>query len=139
MLTEMRAHILLLLPVVACGGAEPAAPPIAPGGASAEAAPSSADTAPSANVVGIGVSDKEDKFTRVTVAFKNPTRTTCKIPTYTLTWAGGSKQIALPNFELGPGQTQTRAVRVHASDGDITSLTTPEQTRVEIAPQCAGR
>ena len=27
----------------------------------------------------------------------------------------------------------------HASDGELTSLTTPEQTRVEIAPECAKR
>lgn len=134
----------------ACGGtappaatapspaAEPAAPSGAPSGAPSAPAPSpggGAD-APTAKVMGVAVSDKADHFTRVTVSFENKTGRSCSLASYVLSWDGGSKEFPLESFVLGPGESKTRAARVHAGEGDITRLTGPEVAHVELKATC---
>jgi hypothetical protein len=133
--------LVSLAALAGCGGAPPAPEASAPAGspAAAAAAVVTPDVSPTATVLGIGVSDKGDRFTRVTISFKNPAKVSCKIPSYTLSWAGGTKTIPLSDFVLAAGEAQTRATRVHASDGDITSLTTPSETRVELVSECDKR
>jgi hypothetical protein len=129
----------------ACGGSPPpeagapAGATAAPPGASAQASAAPAGGkggAPHGRVLGVAVSDKDDHFTRVTVAFENPTDKPCKVPGYKLTWDGGKKEITLENLTLAPGQRQTRAVRIHKEDGDLTKLTGPDVAHVELHTQC---
>ena len=153
-----RAHSLplcLALLLAACGGAPEPKAAEAPAGtaaqgasqagaapagtAKANAAPASGQGGtPIGRVLGVAVSDKDDHFTRVTVSFENPTAQSCKIPSYVLSWSGGSKQIPLENFTLAPGQKQTRAVRIHKEDGDLTKLTGPDVAHVELKAQCGA-
>ncbi|APR79959.1 Hypothetical protein A7982_05306 [Minicystis rosea] len=140
------AAALALVGIAACGGspppasAPPAAAPSAPAAAASGSpkveAPAKADAPPTAKVLGVAVSDKGDHFTRVTVSFTNPSSKPCKIPSYTLAWPGGTKEFPLDNFTLAPGQSQTRAMRVHPKDGDLTKLTDPDVTQISFQPQC---
>ncbi len=100
------------------------------------AAPAASTAEPIARVLGVAVSDKGDHFTRVTVSFENPSGKPCKIARYTLTWPGGSKEFPLDNFTLAPGARQTRAMRVHPNEGDLTKLTDPDVTRITFQPEC---
>ena len=148
MLISDRTSLVVVLAisalVPACGGggaAVEAQPPPAPGPAAAAPAPA-APAGPAMPVVatinGIAVSNKADHFTRVTVTFKNPGGVPCKVTGYTLTWAGGKKTIGLEgaNFVVAPGASEVRAIRVHASDGDLTVLITPDGAKVDLESTC---
>ncbi len=72
---------------------------------------------------------------KVTALFTNPTSRPCRIPSYTLVWPGGTKEIRLDDFTVPPGQSMQRSVRVHPDDGDLGKLTA-ESARIEVAGQC---
>ncbi|MFT3772373.1 MAG: hypothetical protein QM820_43825 [Minicystis sp.] len=131
--------------LISCGGAPPPAPATpaaaAPAGSAPAATPAPAApvaAAPTVKVLGVAVSDKGDHFTRVTVSFTNPGGKPCKIASYTLAWPGGTKEFPLENFTLAPGQSQTRAMRVHPGDGDLTKLTDPDVTRISLRSDCGA-
>ena len=124
-----------------CGGgaaaepppnAPPGAPPAAPAGAAPVAMPLTT------TVNGVAVSNKGDHFTRVTVTFKNPGGTPCKVSGYTVTWGGGKKSIPLEgkDFVVAPGASEVRAIRIHPSDGDLNSLISPDGVHVETESDC---
>jgi hypothetical protein len=137
-------------PPPAAAGPATAAPSAAPApkGASASGSPSHdgaasgpkprAPSEPTARVLGVAVSDKSEHFTRITVSFENPTDKKCKIAGYTVTWSGGTKEISLDDFSLAPGQNQTRATRIHANDGDLTKLVSPESAQVTLRATCGN-
>jgi hypothetical protein len=137
---------------LSCGGSPPpatttgaptaeaaSAPPPSSAAASTPPAGSPSGGPPTARVLGVAVAQKADHYTRVTVSFTNPSDKPCKIQGYTLSWDQGSKDIPLENFTLAPGKTETRAMRVHAGEGDISRLVTPEGTRVEVRSDCGAR
>jgi len=105
------------------------------GGAGADAVAAGAD-APTAKVLGVAVSDMEDKFTRITVRFENKTGKVCKIASYVVRWSAGSKTFPLDDFSLGAGESKTRASRIHAGEGDITQLTDAASTQVDVNATC---
>ena len=156
-----RSPLLLLAGAAAlsiglsCGGSPPPAttgtPPDASGAptAAAPATPSSAAAStpppgsasggpPTARVLGVAVAQKADHYTRVTISFTNPSDKPCNIQGYTLSWDQGSKDIPLEKFTLAPGKSETRAMRVHAGEGDISRLVTPEGTRVVVRSDCGA-
>jgi hypothetical protein len=145
--TSISLAAAAALSLAACGAPSPPAaepPPAAAGPATAapSAAPApkgaSASGSPTARVLGVAVSDKSEHFTRITVSFENPTDKKCKIAGYTVTWSGGTKEISLDDFSLAPGQNQTRATRIHANDGDLTKLVSPESAQVTLRATCGN-
>jgi hypothetical protein len=107
-------------------------PPAAQAGEAARPAPSEA---PRAKVVKAEIVAKDQYYKRATISFDNPGPYTCSIASYTLTWNGGKKEIALETFSLPPRETRQRSVRIHADDGDLGKLT-PESAQVDVHATC---
>jgi hypothetical protein len=135
---------LSLLAAVACGSSapEPAVPEAAASAAPTDKPPpmsaSEAPQAPtvSASVISAAVSSKADHFTRATISFKNSGTKPCRVKQYTLHWAGGTKTITVDNFTLLPNADDTRAIKVHAEDGDVSKLTGSAGTSVDVDAAC---
>jgi hypothetical protein len=128
------ALVVVALAALGCGGAASA-----PASTTPSPPPSSnaaAADAPTARVLGVAVSDMEDKFTRITVSFENKTGKVCRIAKYVVRWNGGTKEFPLDDFSLGAGESKTRASRIHSGDGDITQLTDAASTHVDVNATC---
>jgi hypothetical protein len=136
-----------------CGGA-PAPKPEAPAPAT-EATPDSAEadaesteeaggevevddsesSVPRAKILAVQEVPGKSGDRRVRIRFMNPTPKSCTFTAYTFVWPGGRKTIEQKPFEIPPGGSRLRNLRLHASDGDFSSLKTDSE--VEVNAGCA--
>lgn len=143
----IRTAVFTALFLTACGGATPPkanAPSPAPAAATPAEAPAPATapadkaapqpTTPSASVEDFSQGGDD---TLVKILFSNPTAGMCEFRAYTLIWPGGKKRIDAKQFHVPAGGKRERNLRVHKSDGDISSLN-KASAHVELETSCGG-
>ena len=144
---------LMLLALSSCGGAtapkaESPAPPAAAAadegseeaGDASEAGDDvevddSADAVPRAKILAIKDVPGTPGDKRVRIQFINPTPKSCTFTAYTFVWAGGRKTIEQKPFEIPPGGSRLRNLRLHKNDGDFSTLKVDSE--IEVNAGCA--
>lgn len=76
------------------------------------------------------------KDMRVKISFENPTKSSCTFTSYTVVWPGGRKTVEEKPFEIPPGEMRPRSLRMHPSDGDLSSLS-DKSAEIEVNAGCA--
>jgi len=140
-----------------CGGS--GTPPTAPtdrsapnsatpggeGAADGESAPGDEAASPSdsgpaiprARIVGVREVAGIPGDRRVKIEFENPTPSSCRFTSYTMVWPGGRKTIEEKPFDIPPGGKRLRSLRMHANDGDLSSLAASD-TEIEVNAGCSA-
>lgn len=118
----MRAA-LLALPfwLAACAASPPPEPPSPAGPAAAPSAsstapPPAAERPPAGRVGAVDASKDAVMSLRVKIVFENPTKKPCRITGYRLTVGAWKKDVTLDGFDLPPGETRERWLRVNPED-----------------------
>ena len=91
-----------------------------------------------ATVNGIAVSNKANHSPASPSPSKTPAASPARSPATRSRGPAARRPSAsrAPNFVVAPGREEVRAIRVHASDGDITVLITPDGAKVDLESSC---
>jgi len=95
----------------------------------------SEDAVPRAKILAVKEVPGQPGDRRVRIRFTNPTPKSCTFTAYTFVWPGGRKTIEQKPFEIPPGGSRLRNLRLHANDGDFSSL--KSDSEVEVNAGCA--
>ena len=92
---------------------------------------------PRARIVGVREVAGIPGDRRVKIEFENPTPSSCRFTSYTMVWPGGRKTIEEKPFDIPPGGKRLRSLRMHANDGDLSSLAASD-TEIEVNAGCSA-
>jgi hypothetical protein len=141
---DVKAATSWSLIFVAAAGCASPPPPAAPATAPAATETSAAEPAPTAEpepttpyakIIEIEPAGKRDADAHVKMLFINPTSGDCRFHAYGVVWPGGKKSIDGKNFKVPAGGRRQRSLRVHADDGDLSTLS---DAHTEVESDCGA-